>query len=571
MDDLKQRILVVDPDEKFSSELSALLKKNGYLARSCADPETALAEISGWQPDLLIVDILARTFNAPEFLNRAIKNPHPANLKALALAQPRQPHETAGPGPRMAGHLTKPVDLAELAGLLKRLAVEPSGDTLVLLAGAEAELSGRIKVFLEKIKYRTVPAATVREAVEKARSLRPAAVILDLDIPGGGFQVMDELQDERSTSDIPVIALSGAAGPQSAGAGASLPGEIEIISKQAAKEVLLKAIEKILRPEAEPRQNASPPAGALKPKVVLADDQTELLTLMKEMLEKAGFEVFAASDGKEALEQIQRENPDIAVLDYNMPEKDGLELTQELKADPLFAHLPVIILTAVAEKQAKMNGLNLGVDDYLIKPVDTDELTARIRMILKRTKQVLDSNPLSRLPGNPSIEARIEKEIAKNGPFAVLYLDLNQFKAYNDSYGFEAGDRVIRATANLLVRLTRESGGSGDFIGHIGGDDFIIVTAMDRAEELCEKIIKGFDETAPLFYNETDRARGCITSTDRQGNIKQFPFLSIAIGVVHNKFRNLTSLGQISQIGSELKKHAKASTKSCCIVDRRRD
>jgi diguanylate cyclase (GGDEF)-like protein len=190
---------------------------------------------------------------------------------------------------------------------------------------------------------------------------------------------------------------------------------------------------------------------------------------------------------------------------------------------------------------------------------------------LKRNKLVLDTNPLSKLPGNPSIQARIEREIQKGSAFAVLYLDLNNFKAYNDSYGFEAGDRIIKATANLLVKLTIQTEGSEDFIGHIGGDDFIIVTTYEKSEELAQRILTGFDEIAPSFYKKEDRERGFITSTDRQGNIKQFPFLSLSIGIVHNKIRPLTSFAQVSNIGTELKKAAKSSQKSAYILDRRKD
>jgi diguanylate cyclase (GGDEF)-like protein len=293
--------------------------------------------------------------------------------------------------------------------------------------------------------------------------------------------------------------------------------------------------------------------------------------LMKETVEDAGFEVFTASDGQEALKVIFETNPDIAVLDYSMPIKDGLSVARSLKDNPLFAHIPVIICTAYSEKSTKLKGLSMGIDDYLIKPVDTDELVARIRMILKRNKLVLDTNPLSKLPGNPSIQARVEREIQKNLPFAVLYLDLNNFKAYNDTYGFESGDRVIKATANLLVKLTIRNENSEEFIGHIGGDDFIIVTGFEKAEELARHITAAFDEIAPSFYSKDDRERGTIVSTDRQGNIKKFPFLSIAIGIVHNRLRPILSFAQVSGIGAELKKAAKTAEKSHYVIDRRKD
>lgn len=575
MEDLKQRILIIDADPKHVTDLSQLLREHDYVTRSTFDRYDAAAIIQSWQPDLVILDILIRSFNALDFLDDLRNNPATEPQKVLILSQPENIDMVTGPSPKVAAYLTKPVDFEELKKLLKQYAGESSPELRipVLVADDDTEFSELLKMFLETNYYRPVMARTGALTIEKARTERPAVILLDLMMPDkDGFQVMNELQHESSTSEISVIVLSAIRLNTYQDCG-TLTGEPEIISKQVSPEFLLQKIKNRLRGESG--LGVSTPASAkqerAKPKVVLADDETELLYLMKEMMEKSGFEVFAAADGQEAMEQIHRENPDIAVLDYNMPIKDGLTLAQELKEDPLFAHLPIIVLTAISEKQSKMRGLNLGIDDYLIKPVDTDELIARIRMTLKRTKLVLDTNPLSRLPGNPSIVTRIERELSKNEPFAVLYADLNQFKAFNDAYGFDAGDRVIRATANLLVKLTRQSGETRDFIGHIGGDDFIIVTALDRAEELCKRIISGFDAIAPSFYNEDDRARGCIVSTDRQGNIKKFPFLSISVGIVHNKFMRLASVGQISQIGSELKKHAKTFQGSHYVVDRRRD
>ncbi|MDO8803524.1 MAG: response regulator, partial [Elusimicrobiota bacterium] len=315
----------------------------------------------------------------------------------------------------------------------------------------------------------------------------------------------------------------------------------------------------------------SEPQKTLRPRVLLAEDQTDLLLLMKEMVELAGFEVVTANDGVEAMTAVFETNPDIIVLDNNMPRRSGLEVAQGLKNNPVFAHIPIIIVTGAGEKSTKLKGLSMGIDDYLIKPVDTDELIARIRMILKRNKQVLDTNPLSKLPGNPSIQARVEREIQKGGKFAVLYLDLDNFKAYNDTYGFEAGDRVIKATASLLVKLTIQNENAKDFIGHIGGDDFIVVTSFEGSEELARRIVTAFDGISPSFYSKADRERGCIVSTDRQGNIKKFPLLSISIGIVHNNTRPIQSFAQVSNIGTELKKVAKAANKSHYTVDRRKD
>ncbi|MDD5657784.1 MAG: response regulator [Elusimicrobia bacterium] len=312
-------------------------------------------------------------------------------------------------------------------------------------------------------------------------------------------------------------------------------------------------------------------ARAVHPKILLADDEPDLLALMQETLERQGFEVATAADGVEALAAIRQNPPDIAVLDLIMPRCDGFTVCRELRRDPLLAHLPVIILSASGSRDSKVEGLDLGIDDFITKSVDIRELLARIRMILKRTRQGLDANPLTRLPGNLSIESRIEEAIAAGRPLAVLYVDIDQFKSYNDAYGYEAGDRVIRRLAQILVQATRQSPGPPDFVGHIGGDDFIVITEPARMEAAARRIIAEFDAAVPSFYKEEDRARGRIVSTDRQGAIREFPLLSVSIGICHNALKRLDSLAQVSQLGTELKKAAKATAGSKYLLDRRKD
>ena len=312
-------------------------------------------------------------------------------------------------------------------------------------------------------------------------------------------------------------------------------------------------------------------APAPRPRIVLADDDVDILALMKDTLERQGYEVTTAADGREALAAIRQNPPDIAVLDLIMPHCDGFGVCRELRNDPLFAHLPIIILSASGDRENKVEGMDLGADDFIAKSMDIRELLARIRMILKRTRQGLDANPLTRLPGNRSIESRIEDAVGRRGPLAVLYVDIDQFKAYNDAYGYDAGDAVIRTLAEILVKASRHSPGPADFVGHIGGDDFILLTTPDRMEKTARCVIAGFDAAVPSFYKEEDRRRGKIVSTDRQGNIREFPFLSVSIGICHNAHRRLDSVAQISQIGAELKKYAKEQAGSKYIVDRRKE
>jgi len=195
---------------------------------------------------------------------------------------------------------------------------------------------------------------------------------------------------------------------------------------------------------------------------------------------------------------------------------------------------------------------------------------ARIRMILRHTERDLEANPLTRLPGNVSILKELSRRLEIKSFFAVCYLDLDKFKSYNDKYGFEHGDEVIRETARLLIRVTKEFGNPDDFIGHIGGDDFVIVTSIDKTDLLCQKIITNFEEMAPTFYNEKDRKNGYIVAKDRKGIEQRTPLLSISIGVVTNEHRKVTHVAQIGEIGAELKSYAKSLQRSNYVKDQRK-
>ena len=304
--------------------------------------------------------------------------------------------------------------------------------------------------------------------------------------------------------------------------------------------------------------------------ILIADDLPDLLQALKETLEREGFVVTAVGDGQSALDAIRANPPDIAVLDLKMPRLTGFQVCSALREDPLLENLPVIILSASGTRDSKVAGLDLGADDFITKPVDVRELLARIRMILKRSRQGIDANPLTRLPGNLAIETRIERAVAQGRPFAVLYVDLNQFKAYNDAYGYDAGDRVLKGLSRVLVDQLR-AGAGAEFVGHIGGDDFIVLSTPEKMETLAQHICDAFDATTLSFYSEEDRARGVIIAKDRQGAMKEFPLLSVAIGICHNRDRKLTGFAQVAHLGAELKKVAKGNPGSTYVVDRRKD
>jgi len=308
----------------------------------------------------------------------------------------------------------------------------------------------------------------------------------------------------------------------------------------------------------------------LKTKILTVDDDPDILDILKITLTDAGYEVISGSDGEEGLQLARTKSPNLVILDFNMPKMNGREVCRTLKEDILLRHLPIIMLTGRGEITDKVGGIEAGADDYIVKPFEPQELLARIRMLLRKTERDLDANPLSRLPGNVSIMNTLQQRIDEKSKFAVGYVDLNKFKAYNDKYGFEHGDEVIRETARIILRATKELGNSHDFTGHIGGDDFVFITSLDKTDTICKKIIQDFDICAPEFYNEEDKSRGIIVGKDRQGNIREIPLLSISIGVVTNDSREITHVAEIGEIGAELKEYAKSLAGSNYVKDQRK-
>ena len=307
-----------------------------------------------------------------------------------------------------------------------------------------------------------------------------------------------------------------------------------------------------------------------KKKTILAvDDEPDLLESVRCILE-GRYQVLTAADGIEALEKIRRSEPDLVLLDRMMPRMTGMELVREIKGDLDTCHLPVIMLSCRGDLEDRVTGLEEGADDYIVKPFAVAELLARVHTLLRRTERDIAANPLTRLPGNISIHTALENRLERGASFAVLYVDVDNFKAYNDQYGFDRGDLVIQETGKLLRRAAKERGSTGDFIGHIGGDDFVLVTGQERAEAVAARVIELFDEQTRGWYAEEDFQRGWIEEKNRRGELERFPVLTLSIGVVTNEAKDLCHVGEISAIGAELKRFAKTFERSIYVKDRRR-
>src|SRR6266508_3470262 len=302
--------------------------------------------------------------------------------------------------------------------------------------------------------------------------------------------------------------------------------------------------------------------------VLVVDDDPDVARFVEVNLRSAGYEVTVASNGEEGFDKAVELRPDLVLLDVMMPKLDGFEVAQRLRRDPRTSSSSIIMLTAKALSSDKVLGLSSGADDYIIKPFDPVELLARVKGTLRRAREMRALSPLTGLPGNIRVQEDIRRRVAEEEPFALLYCDLDHFKAYNDGYGFVRGDRAIQALARVLIEVAQDLIGPDAFVGHVGGDDFVVICSPEDAERVASQICAIFDTQAPLLYDPADAERGSIQVRDRQGNLRSFPLLSISIGVATTSTRRFEHFGEVVAIATEMKQVAKRDTRSSFAVDR---
>ena len=303
--------------------------------------------------------------------------------------------------------------------------------------------------------------------------------------------------------------------------------------------------------------------------VLIVDDDRSLRSVIAAHLELGGFNTVAANDGPTALGLLDEHSVDLVVLDVSMPVMDGYELTRRIRRHPTAAHVPIIMLTARTETIDKVEGFEAGADDYIIKPFSPQEMLARVRANIRRMTTDASLQPLTRLPGNIAIETELRRRLENREAWSVLYIDLDNFKAFNDVYGFVHGDEAIQLLATTLVDAIKTKGTLDDFVGHIGGDDFVIVAGPQHGMAIANEIVETFDRNVRALYHGEDLQRGYIETKDRRGRVQRYPVMTLSIAVVSNSSRTIGSYGQIGEIAAELKAFAKSQNGSTIVTDKR--
>lgn len=304
-------------------------------------------------------------------------------------------------------------------------------------------------------------------------------------------------------------------------------------------------------------------------KVLLAEHEQKVADILVYLLNAWDYKVVIVSDGALLLDQVRREHPDIIIIDCNLPKIDGFSVSKLLKEDFLTAHIPVIILIDKKQIRKKMLEIEQGVDDYIANPPDPIDLEIRMEMAMRRTTHQLHANALTRLPGNRQIEKVVQSKIDEGAPFSVAYYDIDHFKSFNDKYNYMKGDAVIRHTAYIISTTVKRYGNKDDFVGHIGGDDFVVVTTPDRDKLVASESILSFNRQAPFHYNKEDRDLNYIIAKDRRGNVVKTPLMSISIAIANNKGCKFHSIVDVMETIAEIKTYLKTLPGSNFLVNRR--
>ncbi len=317
---------------------------------------------------------------------------------------------------------------------------------------------------------------------------------------------------------------------------------------------------------AEPEENRRTD---LKESILIVDDEPHIRRILQFLLDQNGYQVYTAANGQEALQHARAHVPDLILLDLMMPHMDGFEVCNHLRADYRTSQVPIIIVTAKGETGDKVKGFEGGANDYLTKPYDNQELLARVRITLDWSRSQRQANPLTGLPGNRAIEAELQNRIEGNRSFAFLYIDIDNFKAYNDHYGYTKGDESIKFVASIIREATADVGSKDDFIGHIGGDDFCVITNLDTGEAVAEEIVDRFEERCSFLMEAEDLKRGYIEVHDRQGNPMRAGFPSLTVALVTHQGGGFRHWAKVSDVAAELKAYGKSHEGSIVVKERR--
>ncbi len=295
-----------------------------------------------------------------------------------------------------------------------------------------------------------------------------------------------------------------------------------------------------------------------KARILIVEDDHDISNMLRIFFTGQGFDVDIAPRGADALDKTRQGLPHLIVLDIMLPDLDGYEVCRILRTTTRTSHIPIIFLTQKDERSDKLQGLELGADDYITKPFDIEELRLRVQNAIARAERESLTDPHSGLPSGRLIEEQLRKIIREEN-WAFLDLRLNHFEHFKEVYGFVAGDDVLRFTAMLVGEVVDELGTMDDFIGHAGSDNFVIISTDEAASAIRDRLKKRFDEEILTHYNFIDREQGYITTGADEGKETQVPLMTLGVGLVAPSQYQFADIREITEMAAEARRQDTAN------------
>lgn len=290
-----------------------------------------------------------------------------------------------------------------------------------------------------------------------------------------------------------------------------------------------------------------------KARLLIVEDDFDISNMLQIYFTGLGYAIDIAPRGSDALEKTRQKMPHLIVLDIMLPDIDGYEVCRRLRTNTRTSHIPVIFLTQKDERSDKLQGLELGADDYITKPFDIEELKLRVQNAIARGERESLTDPRSGLPSGRLIEEQLRKIVQKRS-WAFIDIRLNHFEHFKEVYGFVAGDDVLRFTGMLLAEVVDKTGTAADFIGHAGGDNFIIITTEAAAPAIRERLKSRFEEEIPSHYNFLDREKGFIQIPEGGEEAKKIPLMTLAIGTLSASEGQFADIREITEFAAEARR-----------------
>lgn len=303
--------------------------------------------------------------------------------------------------------------------------------------------------------------------------------------------------------------------------------------------------------------------------IYIIDNTQNVLNILKQIF-KDDVDYQFKSVKTEELNVALKNIPDMIIIDEDTINMDIIELCKSIRENEDNSITPIVVISSEWEKEHRIKILEQSIEYFIVKPIDREYFYYTVKNILNLLQNNRRISPLTGLPGNVQIQAEMKKRLLNREQFAMFYFDLDNFKAYNDTYGFSNGDEIIKFTARTIVENIHKMGTEDSFIGHIGGDDFVAITGKTDYEKICKNIISDFDTYVLGYYSDEDVQKGYIEVANRRGIIEQFPLTSISIGVVEitpGRFKNTLEIGEV---GAQVKHQAKSVMGSTYIINRRK-